>query len=118
MLLTGEELTQPEPLTAKKRVVCSWTVSNWRGATLVNCCTFPLGHSMRSKSMFVASPKPKMGLSEFCVPKPSPPDTSRNCVRGIPPILAETLIFAPMAERLEAVPMHLTFIHWLLLALL
>ena len=37
----------------------------WFGATSVICCTLPEGHSMRTTSTLVASPKPKLGRRSF-----------------------------------------------------
>src|SRR3989442_740240 len=67
---------------------------------------------MRTVSMIWASPRPK------CATRPCQPldellpEISRICQKVWPPSVALTRTFAPIPERLEAVPASFTLNHW------
>src|SRR6059036_1661162 len=82
----------------------------------------PEGHSTRSVSTFVASPRPKWPTRP-CQPLDELlPEISRICQVGLGARLrlrtALTRTFAPIPERLEAVPTSLTLSQWFPLPLL
>src|SRR5690349_5917631 len=83
----------------------SFTTRNWLGRTFSSVCTTVEGHSIRISVMFVASPSPKCALSGELL-HPPPGDISRNCQTSLPAMTALTRTFAPIADRLEAVPSH------------
>src|SRR5881392_2199618 len=64
----------------------------------------PDGHSIRTRSTFVASPRPKCASSGCSLAWLSPPKIWRICHIVLPRIVASTRTFAPIAERLETVP--------------
>src|SRR5258708_5549046 len=67
----------------------------------------PEGHSMRTVSAFVASPKTKRA-PEGWTQRPPPLFISRSCQNAFPPIVAWTRTLAPIAERLDAIPTNFT----------
>lgn len=68
---------------------------------------------MRMVSTFVASPRPKWASRLFWEKAPTFPETCRSWQTSSPQIVALTRSLAPIADRLDAVPINRTSSHWL-----